>query len=152
MPLSDKRNQSIMPGTTGFVADRTVRAVQIFRISNLGAIFWLVFFAVAFVETSYAAGRVPHLIARHSPALRAAWRDVEQLLEENSRLDAPLPDPYFARGDLWAVAGAHEDALADYVVGTRLLLKSRPNLLDQSRALQRVAQGLNRLMRQPKPV
>lgn len=140
-----------MTETTYCEATPTGRATPIFRVSNLGSILWIVLSATTVAETSHAAGRVPHLIARHSPQLRAAWQDVDQLLEENSRLAVPLPDPYFARGDLWAVAGAHEDALADYVAGTRLLLKSRPNLLDQSRALQRVAQGLNRLIRQPKP-
>jgi hypothetical protein len=94
---------------------------------------------------------LPLLIARQSASVQSLWRETESLIDENSRLQRPLPDPYFARGDLWAASGGHEDALTDYMTGTRLLMATRPGLVDQSRALERLAIGLDRLHRSPRP-
>ena len=93
----------------------------------------------------------PLLIQKQSVEIQASWREVDAIIYDNGRLKQPLPDPYFARGDLWAAAGGHEDALRDYLTGTTLLLGGEPSLVERAEALERLAAGLSRLHARPKP-
>jgi tetratricopeptide (TPR) repeat protein len=110
----------------------------------------LAILSVIFPTVSTGAD-VPFLISRQSEAVEEAWRTVEELVRENATLKQPLPDPLFARADLWASVGNHEDALDDYLQGTKLLFAMGPSLVEQSRALSRLAGALERLSKQPRP-
>jgi tetratricopeptide (TPR) repeat protein len=94
---------------------------------------------------------VPLLIQKQSVEIQASWREVDAIIYDNGRLKQRLPDPYFARGDLWAAAGGHEDALRDYLTGTTLLLGGEPGLVERADALERLAADLSRLHARPKP-
>src|SRR5665213_1529327 len=92
-----------------------------------------------------------YLITRQPESFQKAWREVDELVRENKSLDRPLPDPLFARGDLWATLGNHEEALEDYLSGTKLLLAGQPTLVEQSSALGRLSDALERLAKRPRP-
>lgn len=102
-------------------------------------------------ETICLAVDLPYLISRESEAIQDAWRTIDELVQENAKLDSPIPDPLFARADLWASVGNHEEALDDYLQATKLLLQAKPNLVDQSMALNRLSDALERLNRRPRP-
>jgi hypothetical protein len=95
---------------------------------------------------------VPHLIAAQGPQLGAAWKEVENLIEENERLPLRSPDPYIARAEVWTAAGSHEDALEDYLRASRLMLAGSPTLVEKSRLLDSLLLSMDRLSRQPKPM
>src|SRR5665213_3135675 len=92
-----------------------------------------------------------YLIRRQPESFQNVWREVDELVRENKSLERPLPDPLFARGDLWATVGNHEEALEDYLSATKLLLSGQPTLVDQSSALVRLSDALERLAKRPLP-
>jgi|GEM_PF-1232251 len=108
-------------------------------------------FWAAVVPADGIGAELPYLISRQSENAHEAWRAVDELIRENSTLKQPLPDPLFARADLWASVGNHEEALDDYLQGTKLLFATGPSLVEQSRALSRLTDALERLSKQPKP-
>jgi len=87
---------------------------------------------------------------RQPESVQEAWRTVNELVQENTTLEKPLPDPLFARADLWAAVGSHEDALDDYLSATKLFFATRPGLVEQSRALNRLSGALERLSKRPR--
>jgi len=94
---------------------------------------------------------MPLLIRRASPAVRKAWRQVEAAVRDNEALKEPLPDPYLARAEVWAMVGNHEEALADELRALELLQRRKPSLLEQTRYLKRVQDTLARLGKMPRP-
>ena len=103
-----------------------------------------------FFDSAIIGADIPYLIARQPEAVQEAWQTIDELIQENASLEQPLPDPLFARADLWAAAGNHEDALEDYLEATKLLFATRPNLIDQSRALNQLREALDRLSKHPR--
>lgn len=103
-----------------------------------------------FFDSLCLGGDIPYLIARQPTSVQAAWQSIDELIQQNESLEQPLPDPLFARAELWAAAGNHEDALEDYLKATKLLFASRPNLIEQSRALNRLSGALDRLSKHPR--
>ena len=94
----------------------------------------------------------PPLLIQHQPeAIQQAWKEIEQVLQENEKLDAPLAEPYLARGDLWSRIGGHEDALSDYLKATELFLKGNPTPGEQARHLVRLRSSLEAVVNQPRP-
>ena len=108
------------------------------------------FWSSSFCATSFGAD-LPFLIARQSETVQEAWRTVDELVRENASLEQSLPDPLLARADLWATVGNHEEALDDYLQATKLLFAMRPSLVEQSRALNRLSDALERLSKRPRP-
>ena len=102
-------------------------------------------------ETSPPPPPASFLIARQPKAIQDAWRTIEELVQENESLPTRLPDPFFARGDLWASVGNHEEAIEDYLRAAKLTAVGRPNLVEQSRALARLSDALERLSKRPQP-
>ena len=94
---------------------------------------------------------LPYLVQREPESIRTAWRDIEVLIIENAALPEPLPDPYWARADLWALVGNHEEALEDYLHAAQLFRKSRPNPAEKSRVLERLSESLDHLVHKPRP-
>lgn len=77
--------------------------------------------------------RFPELIARQSnTSYRKAWTQVSQAFIQNKKLpaSAQLPEPFFARADIWRSAGSYSMALSDYLDGMRV---ARERNLDLSK-------------------
>lgn len=109
----------------------------------------LAFSTGVIADDAYIA--LPYLIRHQPESVQDSWLVVDELIRENESLDRPLPDPYFARGDLWATAGNHEEAVDDYLRATRLLFSGKPTLVEQSRALGRLSDALEGLSKHPIP-
>ncbi len=105
--------------------------------------------ATAFHANCFGAD-LPFLIARQPETVQEAWRTVDELVRENATLEQSLPDPLFARADLWAAVGNHEEALDDYLQATKFFFGTRPSLVEQSRALNRLSDALERLSKRPR--
>lgn len=97
------------------------------------------------------AADLPYLISRESEEVQETWRNVDELVRENEKLESPIPDPLYARAELWTSVGVHEEALDDYLEATKLFLRTKPNLVDQSVALKRLSEALERVSRRPSP-
>lgn len=98
-----------------------------------------------------AAGHIPAPIATRSAETIATWVEISRLVDENEALATPLPHPYVARGDLWASVDCHEDALADYLRATDLVLATKPSPAEKSRLLSRLHHSLRELVNKPMP-
>jgi tetratricopeptide (TPR) repeat protein len=94
---------------------------------------------------------MPLLIRKASPAVQKAWRQVDAAVRDNEALKEPLPEPYLARAEVWAMVGNHEEALADQLRAVELLYKGKPSLLEQTRYLKRMQNTLARLRKMPRP-
>lgn len=120
------------------------RLRSVLLLSSSALVFGMLFDSVSI------GGDIPYLIARQPEAVQEAWKTIDELIQENASLDQSLPDPLFARAELWSAAGNHEDALEDYLRATKLLFATRPNLIEQSRALNRLSEALDRLSKHPR--
>jgi len=96
-------------------------------------------------------GRMPRVIALSSKGVKEAWKEAQSAVAENSRLANPLPDPYFARAEIWAAANSNEDALRDFVTAFRLSLESGEDLQSYSRHFSTLNQVLDGYDRVPRP-
>jgi tetratricopeptide (TPR) repeat protein len=103
------------------------------------------------VRAEESGADLPYLIRRQPRAFHTAWREVAELVRENEALEQPLPDPLFARADLWARVGNREEAVDDYLRATKLLLARHPTLVEQSRALEQLREKLEQLAEHPLP-
>jgi tetratricopeptide (TPR) repeat protein len=93
----------------------------------------------------------PLLIQKASPSIQKAWRQVDNAIKDNDRLKKPLPEPYLARAEIWAMVGNYDEALADQLRATELLYKGTPSLIEQKRYLERMQKTLDRLRKMPRP-
>jgi tetratricopeptide (TPR) repeat protein len=53
------------------------------------------------------------------PEVRKAWIEIQKAFEENQKLveSKRLPEPYFARAEVWYSLGSYAEALSDYLSG-----------------------------------
>jgi tetratricopeptide (TPR) repeat protein len=98
-----------------------------------------------------APDRVPELIAKQPETIRRAWREIGAVMAENERRQRPLPQPYLARAEIWAMAGDHEHAVEDLLAATSLIRRNGASLVEQSRYLDRLRDALEKLSRAPRP-
>jgi tetratricopeptide (TPR) repeat protein len=131
------------------------RGFEMQRPPRLNLIFsaWgLLMLLGAWVPGASAAGaEVPALIGLQPQAVQDAWRAVEIAIAENQKLDQPLPEPYFARGQIWALVGNHEAALRDYLTAVELAAASGRDLAAYAAYFQTLQQALENVDRVPKP-
>lgn len=95
--------------------------------------------------------RIPRVIALASPGVKTAWLEVQSAIAENANLPRPLPDPYFARAEIWAAANSNEEALRDFVTAFRLSLEFGEDLQSYSRHFSTLAQVLDSYDKVPRP-
>lgn len=114
-----------------------------FMLSALGLL--------ALLTAGAPAAEMPALIGLQPQAVQDAWRAVEAAIAENQKLDQPLPEPYFARGQIWALAGGHEAALRDYLTAVELAVASERDLAAYATYFQTLHQALENVDRAPKP-
>lgn len=115
---------------------------------------WVVFIGVltAIAEISEAsAAELPLLVANQAESVQAAWIEINQVIQENEKLKSPSFEPYLVRGEIWAISGAHENAMRDYFTATRLMLDGPSSLAEKSKQLSRIQEALSRVVDQPKP-
>lgn len=92
---------------------------------------------------------MPQLIRRSTAQVQASWIAVQKAVAENEKLKHPLPEPYLARAEIWAVVNNHEDALKDCLAATEFFLKNSPTLTERSRYFIRLDQILRELESRP---
>jgi len=99
-----------------------------------------------------SAGTLPELIRLSgNAALVAAWREVELALQENEKLPRPLPEPLFARAEIWSAVNNYDAALQDYLTAMKLARQSGEDLASYSSYFLKLQELLDKLNRVPKP-
>ncbi|MEK6233831.1 MAG: hypothetical protein N2C14_03880, partial [Planctomycetales bacterium] len=95
---------------------------------------------------------LPALVQRQSEGFQTAWLDLMEAFAENAKLEQPLPDPYFSRGEMWMQAGDADAALRDYLEAARIANQSGrdPSTLRSYYDKLRVA--LQEVNRNPRPI
>ena len=95
--------------------------------------------------------RVPQVITLSPGSVKAAWKEVHDAIVENQKLASPLPDPYFARAEIWAKTNSNKEALLDFVTAFRLSMSSGNDLQSYSRHFATLTQVLEDYDKNPAP-
>ncbi len=82
--------------------------------------------AILLGRGSAAEAGLPILIQRQPDNVQRAWIEIDKIVDDNKKLNEPLPEPYMARGELWSRVGSHEDAMSDYLLATELFFRGNP--------------------------
>ena len=85
---------------------------------------------------------LPALIQRQPETVQRAYRDIQAAVKQNEQLAQPMPDPYLARAQLWALLDNHEAALSDYLKGSSVVVGSKENLVEYARHFLRLVDAL----------
>jgi hypothetical protein len=97
---------------------------------------------------------LPELIlAQNNPAIQQAWREVSVAIFENDALleDERLPEPYFARAEIWASVKNYSDSLRDYLTAIKYARKSNSNILSYSEYFDKLYDVAEKLQNIPVP-
>lgn len=95
---------------------------------------------------------LPEVIRLHkNEAVRQAWKEVQQALAENQTLKQQLPEPYFARAEIWSAVNNYDGAMRDYLTATRLAREAGHDLASYSSYFEKLYQTLDSWDRVPKP-
>lgn len=92
---------------------------------------------------------LPALIGLQSAAVIDAWREVQTAINANNQLKQPLPDPYFARAEIWSLIGNHDGALRDYLKASQLALDAGQDLAIYRAYFLKLHEALENLDREP---
>jgi hypothetical protein len=93
---------------------------------------------------------MPEVVKLQSYAIRAAWLEIADAIQENSKLEKPAPEPAFARGELWSLIGDHDSAFRDYLLATTLVVNSGIEPADYSSYFRKLHDALRNYERQPR--
>ena len=85
-----------------------------------------------------------------NPALKQAWEEIRAALKENESLKQQLPEPYFARAEIWSAVNNYDAALRDYLTATRLARESGQDLASYSSYFEKLYEALDNWDRVPK--
>lgn len=93
------------------------------------------------------------ILAQNNPAIQQAWREVSVAISENDALpeDERLPEPYFARAEIWASVKNYSDALQDYLTAIKYARKSNRDILTYSEYFDRLYDVAEKLQNIPVP-
>jgi len=97
---------------------------------------------------------LPELIlTQKNPAIQQAWREVARAVSENETLpeDQRLPEPYFARAEIWAAAKNYSDSLQDYLTAIKYARKANRDLLTYSAYFDKLYEVTQKLKEIPVP-
>ncbi|EAQ81611.1 hypothetical protein DSM3645_28557 [Blastopirellula marina DSM 3645] len=95
---------------------------------------------------------LPELILRQqNREIQTAWREIAIAVEENQKLPESerLPEPYFARAEIWAAVDNYSDSLQDYLTAIRYARQSGRDLLSYSDYFQRMYNVAEELEKMP---
>lgn len=95
---------------------------------------------------------LPELILiQDSPAIQQAWRDVSIAISENDALpeNERLPEPYFARAEIWASVRNYTDSLQDYLTAIRYARTSNRDILSYSEYFDKLYDVAEKLQTMP---
>lgn len=91
------------------------------------------------------------ILIQDSPAIQQAWREVSIAISENEVLpeNERLPEPYFARAEIWASVRNYTDSLQDYLTAIRYARTSNRDILSYSEYFDRLYDVAERLQAMP---
>ena len=98
------------------------------------------------------AKSLPELIRlQENPLLRDAWRDIEAAIKENDALPPQerLPEPYFARAEIWACVNHYSEALRDYLTAIKYARLSGRDLMSYSAYFDKLYEVTDRFQKVP---
>ena len=84
-------------------------------------------------------------------SIKQAWKEVQEALTENQTLKQQLPEPYFARAEIWSAVNNYDGAMRDYLTATKLARESGQDLASYSSYFQKLYEALDNWDRVPKP-
>jgi tetratricopeptide (TPR) repeat protein len=84
-------------------------------------------------------------------AVKQAWKEVQQAMAENQTLKQQLPEPYFARAEIWSAVNNYDGAMRDYLTATRLAREAGQDLATYSSYFEKLYEALDNWDRVPKP-
>lgn len=93
------------------------------------------------------------ILTQENPAIQQAWREVAVAISENDTLPESerLPEPYFARAEIWASVNNYSDSLQDYLTGIKYARKSNRDLLSYSTYFDKLYDVAERFQAVPVP-
>lgn len=97
---------------------------------------------------------LPELILmQRNPEVQRAWREIAQAVEDNEKLPESdrLPEPYFARAEIWASVQNYSDSLRDFLTGIRYARQSNRDLLSYSAYFERMYDVAEEFENRPVP-
>ena len=97
---------------------------------------------------------LPQLIlVQNNSAIQQAWREVSDAISENDALSEVerLPEPYFARAEIWASVKNYSDSLQDYLTAIKYARKSNRDILEYSEYFDRLYDVAEKLQNIPVP-
>lgn len=97
---------------------------------------------------------LPELILiQDSPAVQQAWREVSIAISENDALPESerLPEPYFARAEIWASVKNYSDSLQDYLTAIKYARTSNRDIISYSEYFDRLYDVAEKLQNIPVP-
>ena len=97
---------------------------------------------------------LPELILlQNKPAIRRAWKEVTEAIAENEALPEKerLPEPYFARAEIWASVENYSDSLRDYLTAIKYARRANRNLLSYSVYFDKLYDVAGKLRNMPVP-
>lgn len=93
--------------------------------------------------------RLPLAITAMPDDVQQAWLEAQAAVAENENLENPLPDPYFARAEIWSAAGVYDSALRDYLKAVELAAESGGDPSDYASWLSKLAEALDKFDKAP---
>lgn len=100
---------------------------------------------------------IPALIKKEPEHIQQVWKDLHVAIEEARRLvkekklKDELPEPYFARAQIWASVKNHDAALQDYLRAASLVKNSGRDMVAYAKYFLVIHQALDNLDRDPRP-
>lgn len=86
-----------------------------------------------------------------NPVVQKAWNEVAAAVKENESLPetSRLPEPYFARAEIWASVANYSDALQDLLTGVKYVRLSNRDLFEYRSSLERLHEVAEKLQSVP---
>ena len=93
------------------------------------------------------------ILIQRNPAIQQAWREVASAISENETLpeNERLPEPYFARAEIWASAKNYSASLQDYLTAIKYARTANRDLLTYSAYFDKLYDVTQKLQNVPVP-
>jgi len=96
----------------------------------------------------------PELIAiQPNRSIQQAWRDIAAAISDNDVLpeNERLPEPYFARAEIWASVNNYSDSLQDYLTAIKYARTSNRDIISYSEYFDRLYEVVEKFQNMPAP-
>ena len=98
-----------------------------------------------------SADPMPANLPLQSVAFQRSWDEVSAAIADGKKLKKEVPEPYFVRASLWALADEHEPALQDYLVAVKLAISENQDLNKYAKYFALLRESLDKIDRMPRP-